>query len=112
MELVGTEVRALKTVEADDNDLVAIGYIAQWLERLTADQQVPGSNPGVPSFAHTPLHLRTWKTEIEPVRQRKTEHKSCTHLLREGARVLSQNFDEVHRSLDRTNVLLCAFLAQ
>ena len=22
-----------------------IGYIAQWLERLTADQQVPGSNP-------------------------------------------------------------------
>ena len=26
-----------------------IGYIAQWLERLTADQQVPGSNPGVPS---------------------------------------------------------------
>ena len=26
------------------------GYIAQWLERLTADQQVPGSNPGVPSL--------------------------------------------------------------
>ena len=26
----------------------AAGYIAQWLERLTADQQVPGSNPGVP----------------------------------------------------------------
>ena len=26
----------------------AHGYIAQWLERLTADQQVPGSNPGVP----------------------------------------------------------------
>ena len=25
------------------------GYIAQLLERLTADQQVPGSNPGVPS---------------------------------------------------------------
>ena len=24
------------------------GYIAQWLERLTADQQVPGSNPSVP----------------------------------------------------------------
>ena len=24
------------------------GYIAQWLEQLTADQQVPGSNPGVP----------------------------------------------------------------
>ena len=27
---------------------VSIGYIAQWLERLTADQQVPGSHPGVP----------------------------------------------------------------
>ena len=26
------------------------GYIAQWLERLPADQQVPGSNPGVPFF--------------------------------------------------------------
>ena len=26
------------------------GYIAQWLERLTADQQVPGSNPGVSFF--------------------------------------------------------------
>jgi hypothetical protein len=24
------------------------GYIAQWIGRLTADQQVPGSNPGVP----------------------------------------------------------------
>jgi hypothetical protein len=29
-------------------DKLASGYIAQWLERLTADQQVPGSNPGVP----------------------------------------------------------------
>ena len=28
----------------------AAGYIAQWLERLTADQQVLDSNPGVPSF--------------------------------------------------------------
>ena len=27
---------------------VATGYIAQRLERLTADQQVPGSHPGVP----------------------------------------------------------------
>ena len=27
----------------------ANGYIAQWLERLTADQHAPGSNPGVPS---------------------------------------------------------------
>ena len=34
----------------------SLGYIAQWSERLTADQQVPGSNLGVPSdccaFAH------------------------------------------------------------
>ena len=36
------------------------GYIAQWLERLTADQQVPGSNPGVPSCL--PLHfLHEWR---------------------------------------------------
>ena len=32
------------------------GYIAQWLERLTADQQVPGSNPGVPSHSFHGLH--------------------------------------------------------
>jgi hypothetical protein len=32
------------------------GYIAQWLERLTADQQVPGSNPGVPFF-HSRLQV-------------------------------------------------------
>ena len=31
---------------------VPCGYIAQWLERLTADQQVPGSNPGVPLNKH------------------------------------------------------------
>ena len=28
--------------------VLTIGYIAQWLERMTADQQVPGSDPGVP----------------------------------------------------------------
>jgi hypothetical protein len=34
----------------EDVDAMQVcGYIAQWLERLTADQQVPGSNPGVPS---------------------------------------------------------------
>ena len=27
---------------------LAVGYIAHWLERLTADQHVPGSNAGVP----------------------------------------------------------------
>ena len=32
------------------SEVIAPGHIAQWLERLTADQQVPGSNPGVPSF--------------------------------------------------------------
>jgi hypothetical protein len=30
---------------------IASGCIAQRLERLTADQQVPGSNPGVPSVS-------------------------------------------------------------
>ena len=28
------------------------GSVAQWLERVTADQQVPGSNPGVCSFGN------------------------------------------------------------
>ena len=37
------------------------GYIAQWLERLTADQQVPGSNPGVPF--HDPLRA----SSIQPI---------------------------------------------
>ena len=47
--LIGTEsiffvLKALARVWS----YLLIGYIAQWLERLTADQQVPGSNPGVP----------------------------------------------------------------
>ena len=33
---------------------VQFRYIAQWLERLTADQQVPGSNQGVPCFNTRP----------------------------------------------------------
>ena len=37
------------------NDEAINGYITQWLERLTADQQVPGSNPGVPLCATTSL---------------------------------------------------------
>ena len=38
----------------------SLGHIPQWLERLTADQQVPGSIPGVPSIlpgAQAPGHL-------------------------------------------------------
>ena len=38
---------------------MSIGYIAQWLERLTADQQVPGSNPGVPFFANQKRYVRS-----------------------------------------------------
>ena len=34
-----------------------IGHIAQWVERLTADQQVLGSNPGVPSYNLFPLEM-------------------------------------------------------
>ena len=40
----------------------ASGYIAQWLERLTADQQVPGSNPGVP-FSTAPATFLRWTWE-------------------------------------------------
>ena len=44
----GTNVQfSVPTIRAPTTPL-SIGYIAQWLERLTADQQVPGSNPGVP----------------------------------------------------------------
>ena len=33
----------------EDVDAMQVcGHVAQWLERLTADQPVPGSNPGVP----------------------------------------------------------------
>ena len=45
------------------------GCIAQWLERLTADQQVPGSNPGAPFLERiTPMRglqniLRTGGTQ-------------------------------------------------
>ena len=45
--------------EKRSEQIPACGYIAQWLERLTADQQVPGSNPGVPS-------LRFSRTAITP----------------------------------------------
>ena len=37
------------TIKSGKYTMISPGYIAQWLERLAADQQVPGSNPGVPS---------------------------------------------------------------
>ena len=45
------------------------GYIAQWLERLTADQQVPGSNPGVPFFRNA--HCQHVSSRAQTVLQRK-----------------------------------------
>ena len=42
----------------------ASGYIAQWLERLTADQQVPGSNPGVPFVSGRGVTPRTMKIKL------------------------------------------------
>lgn len=45
----------------------ATGYIAQWLERLTADQQVPGSKPGVPyaSAGKEDVDARTVCLEVD-----------------------------------------------
>ena len=40
---------------------ISTGYIAQWLERLTADHQVPGSNPGVPFMARTQAAIILWR---------------------------------------------------
>ena len=50
---------------------MASWYIAQWLERLTADQQVPGSNPGVPSFPY----VRFKKNEEEGEKRSKKKKK-------------------------------------
>ena len=41
------------------------GYIAQWLERLTADQQVPGSNPGVPYYFYFALASITFSASTK-----------------------------------------------
>ena len=46
---------------------LTIWCIAQWLERLTADQQVPGSNPGVPSC------VRISSPQPRP--------RTCTHIV-------------------------------
>ena len=49
------------------------GYIAQWLEWLTADQQVPGSSPGVPFIGEaatqtlTLVETQRQDTEAAPV---------------------------------------------
>ena len=46
---------------------IDLGYIAQWLEWLTADQQVPGSNPGVPLRAglrHGLINAKTFATKF------------------------------------------------
>ena len=46
---------------------LAPGYIAQWLERLTADQRVPGSNPSVPSCMR--------------ISSPQPRHSTCTHIV-------------------------------
>jgi hypothetical protein len=69
------------------------GYIAQWLERLTADQQVPGSNPGVPSAMRARICLpqgslhwglnpgpSVYKTDALPLSYRGTASQ-CTSVL-------------------------------
>ena len=47
------------------------GYIAQWLERLTADQQVPGSNPGVPFF------IFNWRLHASIILQYDSKQQAC-----------------------------------
>ena len=47
-QLPSSSALGLLLDDVELGDRPASGYIAQWLERLTADQQVPGSNPGVP----------------------------------------------------------------
>ena len=72
---------------------MSTGYIAQWLERLTADQQVPGSNPGVPSLcgvhtarsscarSTTPTTLRVATTHWHAMRGSHTTMHTSTHAL-------------------------------
>ena len=48
----------------------AVGYIAQWLERLSADQKVPGSNLGVPFLTRGPdarPKLRGYYSRVPPL---------------------------------------------
>ena len=67
------------------------GHIAQWLERLTADQQVPGSIPGVPSMlpgVQAPGHLpHAAMRAVEPCALWSHAHAAPGHMcyLRGGA---------------------------
>ena len=63
----------LQSYRKGQADLVVSGYIAQWLERLTADQQVPGSNPGVPSLSQS--RAKTLFACVGP----SVEGGTCTH---------------------------------
>ena len=69
------------------------GHKAQWLERLTADQQVPGSIPGVPSMlpgVHAPGHLpHAARRAVEPCTLWSHAHAAPGHMcyLRGGAAV-------------------------
>ena len=59
--------RCFRAFESSGDATGAVGYIAQWLERLTADQQVPGSNPGVPLRAglrHGLINAKTFATKF------------------------------------------------
>ena len=45
-------------------DCASQGCIAQWLERLTADQQVPGSTPGAPFMSFVRMHTIQCETFV------------------------------------------------
>ena len=62
------------------------GYIAQWLERLTADQQVPGSNPGVPFVRARDRCLKAFRAQA-----------ACAYLAA-GVRMLSAVVSQIERT--------------
>ena len=62
-ELAWEASAAMFSGKKTDNTHDVHGYIAQWLKRLTADQQVPSSNLGVP-FAIILLNKqKCWRHE-------------------------------------------------
>ena len=72
---------------------MSVGYIAQWLERLTADQQVPGSNPGVPSLFLSLLSSCAAARDHMAVRRRRRrefEH-SCSPTTSKEVEVVQRN---------------------